>query len=428
MQNDRKAVFGWTMYDWANSAFATTVMAGFFQVFFKEYWSVGADATLSLARLGGANFMAGILVALSAPILGAIADKGTARKKMLLAFAFLGMAMTCGLYFISQGNWQIAVLVYVLATVGFSGANVFYDALITAVSNEERMDFISALGFALGYLGGGLLFAVNLAMYLKPELFGIPDANMAIRLSFLSVGIWWAIFTIPLIIWVKEPENPEAASDLNPIAAGFGQLAKTLSEIRQLKPIFLFLLAYWCYIDGVHTIIRMAMAYGLSLGFQAQDLVPVLLIVQFVGFPAAIIYGYAGEKVGTRKAIFFGIFIYLLLSIFGAFIHEKNHFYMMGVMIGLVQGGLQAMSRSYFGKIIPIEKSAEYFGFYNMMGKFAAVLGPLIMGGVGLLAASAGLGEDLSIRVSIVAVGLLFIMGGILFYFVDENATLKEQV
>lgn len=419
--DEKKAIFGWGMYDWANSAFATTIMAGFFPIFFKEFWSIGTDTTVSTARLGLANSLAGITVALAAPVLGAIADKGTSRKRFLLFFAYMGVVMTSSLYMVSKGNWPVAILIYVISSIGFSGGNIFYDSLITGVASERRMDFVSALGFSLGYLGGGLLFALNVWMTLRPETFGFADTGSAVRFSFLSVGIWWAVFSIPLILFVKEPRDGRAGPGVNVVKAGIGQLRDTFREVRYLKPIFLFLLAYWLYIDGVDTVIRMAVDYGISIGFESKDLIVALLITQFVGFPSALGFGYLGAKIGTRQAIFIAIAVYLFVSIWGAFMQSTSEFYILAIVVGLVQGGIQALSRSYYAKIIPIDKSAEYFGFYNMVGKFAAVFGPVLMGGVGLLIRFMGYSSNLASRLSITSISLLFIAGGILFYFVNEE-------
>ena len=415
------------MYDWANSAFATTVMAGFFPVFFKQYWSIGADATVSTARLGLGNSIAGLVVALCAPILGAIADKGGARKKFLLFFAFMGIVMTMGLYLVSRGNWPMAVLLYVLATVGFSGGNIFYDALITGITTDDKIDMVSSLGFSMGYLGGGLLFAVNVWMTLRPETFGFPDAGEAVRFSFLMVGIWWAVFSIPIFLFVKEPEGTAAGiRDHNLISAGFHQLRETFREVRHLKTIFLFLLAYWLYIDGVNTVIRMAVDYGISIGLDTKDLILALLMTQFVGFPSAIGFGFLGRKFGTRPAIFAAIAVYLFVSIWAAFMKNSTEFYVLAIIVGLVQGGIQALSRSYFARLIPVGKSGEYFGFYNMVGKFSAIIGPVFMGGVGLFIKSLGYDSQTASRISITSVALFFIAGGILLYFVNEERGKKE--
>jgi len=421
MQNDNnKTIFGWALYDWANSAFATTVMAGFFPLFFKQYWSAGSDVTMSTARLGLANSIAGIVVALSAPVLGAIADRGTSKKKFLFFFSYLGIVMTSSLYMVSKGNWPMAVMLYVLANVGFASGNIFYDSLITSISSEKKLHFVSSLGFALGYLGGGILFALNVWMTLSPATFGFADATEAVKFSFLTVGVWWAVFSIPLFLFVKEPQNTSAPGR-GSVMAGLAQLRDTFHEIKHLKTIFLFLAAYWLYIDGVDTIIRMAVDYVISIGFEAKDLILALLITQFVGFPSAIGFGYLGERIGARRAIFIAISVYFFVSVWGAFISDKSEFYVLAVIIGLVQGGIQALSRSFYAKIIPANKSAEYFGFYNMLGKFAAVFGPLMMGGVGLLVRSMGYSSDIASRTGIASISFFFIAGGVLLYFVDEE-------
>ncbi len=422
----KKAVVSWAFYDWANSAFATTIMAGFFPIFFKQYWSAGVDATTSTARLAFGNSLAGIIIALSAPVLGAIADRGTAKKRFLVFFAFLGAVVTSSLFLIPKGSWMLASGVYILAVIGFSAGNTFYDSLLPGVAPPDRLDFVSALGFALGYLGGGLLFAVNVWMTLRPATFGMTQASEAVRISFLSVGIWWIVFTLPLIFFVRERPPAGAAVGMNMVKAGFLQLRGTFREIRHLKMIFLFLAAYWLYIDGVDTIVRMAVDYGLSLGFQASDLIGALLITQFVGFPCAIGFGYLGEKIGAKRAIFIAIGVYLFISIWGAFITSKQEFYLMAVIIGFVQGGIQALSRSFYARIIPEGKSAEYFGFYNMLGKFAVIIGPVLIGSVGLLMRSFGVGGTMASRLGITSIALLFLAGGILLSFVDEDTGIQE--
>ena len=419
--DDNKTILSWALYDWANSAFATTVMAGFFPLFFKQYWSVGADVNVSTARLGTANSIAGLIVALSAPVLGAIADRGTSRKKFLLFFAFLGAVMSSGLSLVAQGHWPLAAALYVLATIGYCGGNVFYDALITGIASPRRMDVVSALGYSLGYLGGGALFAVNIWMTRSPTTFGLASTASAVRVSFLTVGLWWAVFTVPLILFVKERRTDTATSGFRMVRAGLRQFAETFKHIRQNRMVFLFLLAYWFYIDGVDTIIRMAVDCGLSLGFEAGDLIVALLIVQFVGFPAALAYGYLGKRIGAKRGIFLAIAIYLGITIGGAFMRNERHFYLLAVAIGLVQGGIQALSRSYYAKIIPADKAAEYFGFYNMLGKFATVLGPVLMGHIGLLAYRASGSSDLGTRISIVSIALLFVVGAVLLCFVNPR-------
>ncbi len=433
MEADRKAVWGWALYDWANSAFATTVMAGFFPLFFKQYWSYGADVNVSTAQLGFGNSVASLIVALLAPILGAIADKGSAKKKFLVFFAYLGVLMTAALFLVQKGQWAWAIFIYVMGIIGFSGANVFYDALLPSVAGEKKIDYVSGLGFSMGYLGGGLLFLVNVLMTLMPQKFGLPDATTAVRLSFLSVALWWGLFTLFSIFWVPEKKVPTADQGAeNMVTAGFRQFAGTFKKIRHLKVVFLFLLAYWFYIDGVDTIIRMAVDYGLSLGFRSNDLIIALLIVQFVGFPSALVFGKLGERWSVRKSIFLAIGIYMGVTIWGVMMTQKMEFYILAIVIGLVQGGIQALSRSFYSRLIPKNQAAEYYGFYNMLGKFAVIFGPALMGLVGLIVKRilmppsptpeqmTAVGQ-LASRWGIASILILFIVGGILFYFVDEE-------
>ena len=412
-----RKVISWAFYDWANSAFATTVMAGFFPVFFKNYWNMGVEATTITFRLGLANSVASLIVVALAPVLGAIGDRGGARKRFLLFFASMGVVMTGSLFFVAQGAWQIAVLIYILGILGFSGGNIFNDSLLISVAPAGKEDMVSALGFSLGYLGGGLLFAINVLMTLKPGLFGLPDASAAVRLSFLSVAVWWAVFSLPMMFWVKEPRTDDRASGWAMVSGGFSQLKKTFAEIRKLRVVFLFLIAYWLYIDGVDTIIRMAVDYGMSLGFPENSLIVALLITQFVGFPAAILFGKLGEKLGTKNGILLGIVVYVGVTIWGRFMDNVAEFYMLAVAIGLVQGGVQALSRSLYSRLIPSNKAAEFFGFYNMLGKFAAVIGPILMGAVGVLTGNP--------RHAILSILILFLGGGIILYFVDENEGMR---
>ena len=421
-----KAIFGWALYDWANSAFATTVMAGFFPLFFKNYWSAGADTALSTARLGLANSIAGILLALMAPLLGAIADRGSARKRFLIFFAYLGAVMTVLLCLVSLGNWPLAVLLYIISVIGFSGSNIFYDALLPAVARKSKLDTVSALGYALGYLGGGLLFAFNVWMALKPETFGFADQAAAIRFSFLTVGIWWALFTIPLLCFVKETRNPGRLAYWAAVRAGIGQMRQTFREIRQLKTVFLFLAAYWLYIDGVDTIVRMAVDYGSSLGLAPESLIQALLLTQFIGFPAALAFGYLGKRIGARRGILIALGGYILITVWGTFLRSSFEFYILAAAIGLVQGGIQALSRSYYTRLIPLERSAEFFGFYNMIGKFAAVLGPLAVGGVTLLVRSLGAESTIAARAGIASIVIFFLAGGALFLAVKPE--MREEV
>lgn len=410
---ETKTVLPWALYDWANSAYATTVMAGFFPIFFKQYWSNGGDVHTSTFYLGTANSLASIIVALLAPVLGSIADQWGSKKKFLLFFAVMGMVMTGSLGLVAKGQWLAAIFLYVFANIGFAGGNVFYDSLLVSIVEKKKMDFVSALGYSLGYLGGGILFGINVLMTLKPHLFGLDSAAEAVRLSFFSVAAWWAIFSIPIFIFVKEPKVRLEQSVAKVVRSGMRQLFSTLREIRQHKNIFLFLIGYWCYIDGVDTTVIMAVDYGLSLGFDQTVLIKALLITQFIGFPAAILFGKIGEKFGTRTGIFIGIMVYVAVAMWGFFMTEPQEFYILAIAIGLVQGGVQSLSRSFYGKLIPRENAAEFFGFYNMLGKFAAVLGPFLMGMTSLLTGNS--------RYSIIVIIFLFVVGAFILSLVKEK-------
>jgi UMF1 family MFS transporter len=409
----RRAVVSWALYDWANSAFATVMLAGFFPIFFRDVWSAGEASSNITFRLGLANSIASLVIVAFGPVLGAIADRGGARKRFLLAFLALGVTMTGALTWVAMGRWEVALVLFVLSTVGFLGANVFYDALIVSITSEDRYDVVSALGYALGYLGGGVLFAGCVAMTLWPARFGLAGAEQAVRLSFLLTAVWWAVFAIPLFLFVRERDAASGTNLVGAVRGGLSQLAATFREIRSLRMVILFLLAYWLYIDGVDTIIRMAVDYGMALGFGRNGLILALLITQFVGFPAAIAFGRIGARLGAKTGILIGISVYVLVTVWAYFMDSSWEFYALAITIGLVQGGVQALSRSYYARLIPPEKSAEFFGFYNMLGKFAAVVGPALMGFVGVVTGNP--------RLAILSILVLFVGGGTLLLFVKPQ-------
>jgi UMF1 family MFS transporter len=376
----RRPVIGWALYDWANSAFATTVMAGFFPIFFKQYWSAGTEAAVSTFRLGLLSGAGSLVIALSAPILGAMADRGGARLKLLAFFTLIGAAATAGLFFVGRGDWVTAAVVYSLAGVGFWGGVIFNDSLLVDVAEPAEYDLVSAYGYALGYLGGGLLLVLNAAMVTDPARFGLAGTADAVRLAFPMVGAWWLLFTVPCLLWVRE-EKPARAPDRGAaLRAGWSEFRATLHAVSRYRPLVWFLLAYWLYIDGVNTVIKMAVDYGLSLGFPQQSLIAALLITQFVGFPAALAFGWIGRRFGARRGIFIAIATYAVTTVAAYGMATVTHFYLLACVIGLVQGGIQSLSRSYYATLVPEGKQGEFFGFYNMMGKFAAVLGPTLVG------------------------------------------------
>jgi len=419
-RSDRRQVWGWVLYDWGNSAFATTVMGVFFPTLFKDFWCVNLSINQSTMMLGLTNSTATLLVVLSAPVMGAVADRGAHIKAFLIFFAYLGAAMTSVLFFLGEGQWAAASIVFGIGIIGFSSANIFYDALLPSVAGEKRVDFVSGLGFAFGYLGGGILLVINALMARYPSLFGLPDAILGIRFSFLTVAVWWGVFTLPLLLWVAEPERP-AASASEGLAAGFRRVLQTFAKIRRMPMTFMFLVAYWLYIDGVDTIVRMAADFGLSIGFSLNTILLAFLITQFIGFPCAILFGKLGEHWDPKKSILIGIAVYFLVTLYAIQMTGSHEFYMLAVTIGLVQGGVQALSRSYYSRLIPPNREAEFFGFYNMLGKFAAILGPALIGTIGMLIRSAGFSADTASRSGIGSILVLFLLGGFILYRVDEE-------
>lgn len=400
----RRAQWSWAFYDWANSAFATTVLAGFFPLFFARYWAADVDAAERTFWLGWAGSIASVVVMVLAPVLGGLADRRGTKKRFLLAFTLLGAGCTAALYLVDKGQWTLALQLFCLASIGFFAATSFYDALIVHVASPQEMDRVSALGYGLGYLGGGLLFTLNVAMALKPQWFGLEDAAIATRIAFVTVGVWWLVFSIPLFRSV--PETASAA----PGATGFGQLWATFRALVRVRAIWMFLLAYWLYIDGVDTIIRMAVDYGVKLGFSSASLITALLMVQFIGFPAAIGFGWLGQRIGTKRAIYLALAVYVGVTCWAYFLKTELQFYCMAAVIALVQGGVQSLSRSDHARLIPPDEAGQYFGFYNMLGKFAAVLGPLAVG----FTAAAVVDQ----RVSILSLLPFFLIGGVLLALV----------
>ena len=413
-----KQIYSWAMYDWANSAYATTVMAGFFPLFFKSYFSAETDVITSTAHLGIANSVSSMIVVLLAPFLGAIADVGGLKKRFLFLFTYLGILMSGSLALVESGNWELAAFVYVLGNIGFMGSNIFNDSLLTTVAKEKSFDFVSGLGFSLGYLGGGILFALNVFMVHKPEFFGLADMSEAVKVSFVSVAIWWALFSLPLLLFVKEERPLQKRKISETVIAGYQQLLNTFKKIRHLKGLLLFLAAYWLYIDGVDTIIRMAVDYAMAIGFDPNSLILALLLVQFIGFPATLLFAKLAQKYDTKKALFVAIGTYILITLWASMMQEEYEFYILAAMIGMVQGGIQALSRSYYARMIPHEQAAEFFGFFNFLGRFATIFGPLLIGFVAVSTDSSRLG--------IASVIIFFVAGGILLYMVDEEKIAKE--
>ena len=407
----RRVVRAWALYDWANSGFATVVLAGFFPIVFQDYWSGSAEPSVANLRLGWANGLASLVIVLIAPLAGAMADRAGRRKRALLMFAFPAAALTALFALVPADMWWLAAGLFVLATVGFMAANLFYDALLVAIAPRQRWHAVSGFGFGLGYLGGGLLYLGCVVAVLRPGWFGLGSPLEAALAAFIATGLWWAVFSLPLAFRVPEP--PGTAPRTAALPGGLRQLRATLGHLRAHRPVWVFLLAYWLYIDGVGTTIRMAVAYGRSLGFEQNDLIVALLITQFVGFPAAIAMGALGERIGARRGILLGLALYIAIAVWGAFIRAPWEFYTIAALVGLVQGGVQALSRSFYAGLIPPERAGEFFGFYNLLGKFAALIGPPLFGLLGVW-----FGD---VRYSMLALIVLFMAGALLLMRVDTG-------
>jgi MFS transporter, UMF1 family len=399
-----KKVLAWAVYDWANSAFATTVMVVFFPLFFKQYLAAGQDVTTSTAWLAGANGVSSFVLAVMAPWLGALADKGQAHVRMLAIFTAIGVVPTALLAFVGTSDWLTAAVLFAIGSVGFWGGLIFYDSMLIRVAPPGRIDSVSGFGYSLGYLGGALLLTVNVVMFAKPELFGLASPEAAIRASFLTVAVWWLVFAVPLL----RQRAPTAGPSIGLASAareGFAELLRTFREVRKFRPVILFLLAYWMYIDGVNTIMKMAVDYGLALGFPANSLIGGILMIQFIGFPLTLLFGWLGDRISPLVGIFVAIAVYCAVTFYAVLMTNVTEFYIMAAAIGCVQGAIQALSRSYYGRLIPADRASEFFGFYNMMGKFAAVLGPFLMGATALITGNS--------RSAILSVALLFFGGAI---------------
>lgn len=405
----RRPVLAWALYDWANSAFATTVIAVFFPVYYSTL-TADMDAQDSQFWFTLTLSASSLLIAVAAPLLGAIADHCGGRKKFLATFAMLGILMSVALVWVHAGLWWMGLLLYGFGSIGFSGANIFYDSLLMEVADEAEYDMVSAYGYALGYIGGGLLFTLNVLMVTQPSWFGFPSAAVALSASFISVAAWWGIFMLPLLLTVKEPVRPNRPHLRLAIKKGLTQLLHTCRELRQMKTLLLFLVAYWFYIDGVNTIIKIAVFFGdRILGLPHESLIIAVLLTQFVAFPATLLFGYLGSKIGAQRGILIGLLVYLAVVIYAwQWLDSSTDFYYLAIAIGLVQGGVQSLSRSLYARLVPPNRISEFFGFFNMVGKFAAIFGPLLIAMTPLVIVRA------TARDSILSLLGLFLIGGYL--------------
>ena len=379
-----KKVLSWAFYDWANSAFALSVLAVLFPLFLGSYWSDGDSGAAVTVRLAWITAGSSAIVCLIAPVFGTIADTGGYRKRFLFLLALLGAATTAALGLVSTGDWPLALGLYLFASIGYYSSTVFYDSLIIDVTEPRYYSFVSSLGFSVGYLGGAILLALHVWMLLTPETFGFAGPDSVIKFAFVSVGAWWLVFLIPLLLYVPERHSDKEVA-AHVIRAAYEELKATISQIRQYRNVVIFLIAYWLYIGGVFTVIFMAVNFGQRLGFGQQDLVTALMITNFVGFPATLLYGYFGHRYGPKRGIYFALVVYIVMSTWAMFMVDVKQFYIMAIVIGCVQGGVQGLSRSLYASLIPPDQPGEFFGFYNMITKLAHVLGPALVGFAAIL-------------------------------------------
>jgi UMF1 family MFS transporter len=377
----RRELRAWAMYDWANSAFQTTIIAAVFPIYFQKVAAASLPGAVATERFAWATTIAIVIVAVIAPVLGAIADYAGLKKKLLAVFLAIGALATAAMFFVERGDWFLALVLFVTGNVGVAGSIVFYESLLPHIASEQELDRVSSAGYAMGYVGGGILLAINLLMIQKPTWFGLADAGIATRWSLASVAVWWTVFSIPLFRHVREPkrllEEAETGAE-GAVVAAARRLAVTFRALRQYKQAFVFLLAFLLYNDGIQTIIRMATTYGAEIGLDDSAMIAALLITQFVGIPFAFLFGMLAARIGAKRSVFLGLGVYAIITILGYNLSSNVQFFALAVLVGTVQGGTQALSRSLFAAMIPRDKSSEFFAFFGVFERYAGILGPAI--------------------------------------------------
>jgi len=420
----RPELRAWAMYDWAVSSLQAVVLTAVFPIFFVRVAAAGLPESRGTQALATANTIAAIIVALLSPMLGAISDYAAAKKRMLAGSMLVGAAATAGMFFIKRGDLTLASTLFVIAIIGATASVVFYEALLPHIAKSSEIDRVSSAGYAMGYIGGGLLLAVNLAWIQQPALFGLPSgeglsdqaASLPARLAFVSVAVWWIAFAIPLLRRVPEPprtlESDESGRG-RVVSTSFARLGETMRQLIGFRQAFLMLLAFLIYNDGIQTIIKMATAYGTEIGIGQSALITAVLMVQFVGVPFAFLFGMLASRIGAKRSVFIGLLAYTVISIIGYFMTTATHFFILAGLVGMVQGGTQALSRSLFATLIPAHKSGEFFGFYSVFEKFSSIFGPLLFS---LTIAATG-----SSRNAILSVIAFFAIGAVVLAFVDVD-------
>jgi UMF1 family MFS transporter len=405
------------MYDWANSAMVTTIVTAVFPIYFSTVAGANLGTAQATYRLAIATTIALVIIAVLSPILGTLADQAGIKKRLLGGFLFIGVIAVSLMFFIERGEWLYAAVLFVVANIAVNGSFVFYDSFLPHVASREEMDRVSTAGYALGYVGGGILLALNLAWIQKPEWFGLPHGpdltpaqqTLPTRLAFLSVAVWWLLFSIPLFRDVPEPKGSRGGRIS--VMDAFRTLRETFRHLGRYRQAVIMLVAFLIYNDGIGTIIRMATIYGTELGIGRGALIASIMIVQFVGIPFAFLFGAFARRIGTKRAVMVGLVVYGIISIFGYFMRTGTHFLILALMVGMVQGGTQALSRSLFASLIPRQQSAEFFGFFAVVEKFAGIFGPALFAQVIALTGSS--------RGAILSVIAFFVVGGVLLHFVD---------
>lgn len=426
---NRPELRAWAMYDWGISAYETTIVTAIFPIYFAMVAAEGLEDATATAYMAFANSLTIAIVAVISPLLGAMADYAAVKKKLLGVFLAGGALVTGAMFLIQTGQYVLGFVLFVLAGVGAQGSRVFYESLLPHISEGDEIDRVSTAGYAMGYLGGGVLLALNLAWIQRPDLFGLPSgdgltdaqATLPTRLAFLSVAVWWVLFSIPLFRRVAEPAaalEPDEVPGMNLWTVAFGRLRETVRELRSYKQAFLMLVAFIVYNDGISTMQRMATTYGAEIGLGPSDMIPAILVVQFVGIPATFAFGLLPGVMGQKPSIFAGLAVFVGVSVLGYFMTTATHFYVLAILVGLAQGGVQGISRSLFASLIPKHKSGEFFGFYSVFSRFAAVVGPLLFGFIALRTGNS--------RNAIGFLVAFFVVGAVLLFFVDVEEGRRE--
>ena len=399
-----RTVKSWIAYDAGNSAFATTVVAAFFPIFYLEFWASNLPKIEASIYLNWTLVVCNVSILLSGPVIGAITDINQSTKKSLTIFTVTSVFFVGLLYFLSAGSWIYALVFFGIANFCFCVAQIPYDKILTKIASPEKFSIISNQGYAWGYAGGGLLFIVNALMSIYPESFGLASQSDAIRVSFLMVSIWWLLFLIPLLVNFKETTNNQRSKGI--VISSLKNIVTTLKSVYQYKNAFLFLIAFFLFIDGAHTVIYLASTFALNLGLETSSIIQALILVQLVAFPATLIWGYVANRFGDKLVLYLTISSYIFIIIYSTTLSSALEFYLLAAWVGCVQGGIQGSSRGYFGKLIPKEKAGEFFGLYNVMGRAGAILGPLLVGSLLTLYGN--------VRIALLPIAILFIIGGLL--------------